>query len=167
MNVLQVAYRNMHFFGAYARIGLRWMLAVVFLFSALPKLQSPQLFLARVYEYELLGPDVGAAVAMAVPFVELALSGFLFAGLFTESALLLSTMVFSTFLAAEGSAAWRGLEISCGCFSVDPAQEGAVSYSSLIRTAVLLLLAFCLFFLELYSNNGDQSGNTTTAGTCS
>jgi uncharacterized membrane protein YphA (DoxX/SURF4 family) len=135
--------------GTHAQSLLRWAVGIVLILSALPKLQAPQLFLAKIFEYELLGPTSGTILAMVIPFLELVLAACLLGGIYIESALFLAVLLFGAFLTAESSAVWRGLEISCGCFSLDVSQQAKVSYLSLARTSTLLVLALALFVLQL------------------
>lgn len=136
-------------FSAHAQSLLRWAVGIILIMSALPKLQSPQLFLTKIFEYELLGPNMGTILAMVIPFLEIILAACLLGGICVESALFLAVLLFGAFLTAESSAVWRGLEISCGCFSLDVSQQAKVSYVSLARTACLLLLVSALFVLRL------------------
>jgi putative oxidoreductase len=135
--------------GTHAQSLLRWAVGIVLILSALPKLQAPQLFLAKIFEYELLGPTSGTILAMVIPLLELVLAACLLGGVYIEGALFLAVLLFGAFLTAESSAVWRGLEISCGCFSLDVSQQAKVSYVSLARTACLLLLVSALFALRL------------------
>ncbi len=93
----------------------------------------PYEFLGSVYGYELVGPKMGVLVAMVLPWVEL------LAGVFVGGALLASVGMGVLFTFVLGSALYRHLDISCGCFSNPGA--GKISYLTLIRAIVITLVS--------------------------
>lgn len=118
---------------------MRLGLGCVFLWSSLPKLRQPYDFLSNVYEYELVGRNLGLAVTMVFPWMELVLGICLLGGILVTGALLGATVLTAIFTFAQASAMYRRLEISCGCFS----QTGTdiVSYATLMRSTVLVAAA--------------------------
>jgi hypothetical protein len=113
------------------------VLGVILLASALPKIFHPYHFLGNVYEYELVGPRLGTAVAIVLPWLELILGVCLVGGICLGGALLTASGLMAVFMFAQASAIHRRLAISCGCFGAGE----AVGYGSMIRTALLLLTA--------------------------
>jgi uncharacterized membrane protein YphA (DoxX/SURF4 family) len=117
----------------------RLALGCVFIASGIAKLRQPYDFLAGVYNYELVGPGLGVAVAMVLPWLELFVGICLVGGIFITGALLASIAMCAMFSIALVSALWQGLEISCAC--LDPTDPTVISYGTAARAILLLLLA--------------------------
>jgi len=103
---------------------LRVGLGLLFLWVSLPKLTQPFDFLASVYDYELVGPQLGVAIAFALPWIELILGTCLVLGLMDRGALVLSIFLFGIFLLARWMAFSQNLPIPCGCC---PRQHNIIS----------------------------------------
>ncbi len=127
---------------------VRLGIGCLFLWSGLPKIRQPYDFLSSVYNYELVGPNLGVLVAVILPWAELLVGVCLVGGIFVGGALLVSIAMAAMFAFALGSAVYRGLDISCGCFSTS--NRESISYATLIRACVILLLsilAYCSLVL--------------------
>jgi hypothetical protein len=81
--------------------------------------------------------------AMALPWLELFVGVCLIGGIFVSGALLASIGMGVIFTFVLASALYRGLEISCGCFNTSDA--GSISYFTLIRSCVILLLSLTAY----------------------
>jgi len=117
------------------RLGLGFM----FIMSSVPKIRQPYSFLGSIYAYELVGPKLGVLVAMVLPWVELFTGVCLVGGVFVGGPLLASMGMGVLFTFVLGSALYRHLDISCGCFSNPGA--GKISYLTLIRAIVITLVS--------------------------
>ncbi len=126
------------------RIGLGCM----FLWSSLPKIRQPYDFLSDVYNYELVGPKLGLLVAMTLPWMELLVGICLIGGVFVGGALLASAGMGAMFTFVIASALYRGLEISCGCFSTSSADQ--VSYLTLVRAAIILVTSLAAYLAVVF-----------------
>jgi uncharacterized membrane protein YphA (DoxX/SURF4 family) len=126
---------------AVTRLGL----GCVFLWSSLPKIRQPYDFLSGVYEYELVGPTVGIAVAMVVPWMELVLGIALVGGVFAGGALLGSAILLGVFVACHASVLYRGLAIGCACFG--GTGQSPIDYGTLVRTGLLALTSGVAYLL--------------------
>lgn len=127
--------RFMPGFALVVRLGLGCM----FLYSSLPKIRQPYDFLSSVYNYELVGPKLGMLTAMVLPWVELLVGICLIGGIFVSGALLVSIGMCAMFSFVIASALYRGLNISCGCFSASSAEQ--IGYTTLIRALVIMLIS--------------------------
>ncbi len=125
----------------------RVTLGCMFLWSALPKIRQPYDFLSSVYSYELIGPKLGLLVAMMLPWLELLVGVCLVGGIFVSGALLASAGMAAMFAFVLGSALYRGLDISCGCFSTS---TDKVSYITLIRAVVILLASLGTYAATIF-----------------
>ena len=122
---------------------MRLGVGCLFLCSSLPKIRQPYDFLSSVYNYELVGPKLGVLVAMTLPWAELLVGICLVGGIFVSGALLVSMGMAAMFTFVLASALYRGLDISCGCFSASGG--GIISYSTLIRACAILLASITAY----------------------
>ena len=120
---------------------VRLGLGCMFIYSSLPKRRQPYDFLAGVYRYELVGPKLGLLIAMVLPWIELMVGVCLLGGIFVGGALLVSIVMGAMFTFVVGSAMYRGLEISCGCFSA----AGSIGYATLIRACAITLAGIAAY----------------------
>lgn len=122
---------------------VRLVVGCMFVVSSLPKIRQPYDFLSSVYSYELVGPKLGVFVAMVLPWAELLVGLCLIGGIFVGGALLVSVAMGAMFVYVVGSALWRGLEISCGCFG--PSDASVIGYATLVRAAAIAVFSFCAY----------------------
>ncbi len=126
--------------GLYVRI----FLATVFLMSGLTKLAVPGQFVKDVHNYRMIPGPIATAFAWILPFVEVGLAGFLFAGFQIRWAAAVAVAVLIIFMIAVGIAMARGLNLTCSCFGLLYREK--VGWATQARDAVLLLLAFIIAF---------------------
>lgn len=129
-------------------VAARIALGCMFLWSSLPKIRQPYDFLSAVYSYELVGPKLGMLVAMTLPWLELLAGICLIGGVFVSGALLVSAGLGAMFAFVVGSALYRGLDISCGCFSSSAGDQ--ISYMTLIRAIGILFLSGLSYLAVLF-----------------
>ena len=141
---------------------VRLGLGCLFLYSSLPKIRQPYDFLSSVYNYELVGPKLGVLVAMTLPWAELLAGVCLVGGIFVSGALLVSIGMAAMFAFVLASALYRGLEISCGCFSASGA--GVIGYSTLIRACAILLASIAAYIGLVALRPPNLSHEKTSAG---
>ena len=129
----------------YTVLVTRVFIGLLFIFSSLDKIVDPSAFARSVANYGLLPPSFPAIIATILPWVEL-LCGFavLFGVFLRGSSLLLSAMVV-IFTLAVMSALLRGLDISCGCFTQDPATEH-IGWTKVVQNSALFALTLFLYF---------------------
>lgn len=102
---------------------LRLGLGGLFLWSAYDKILHPHDFATMVAAYQLVPDRLVTLVATLLPFVEAVCGLTLLVGFLTESSALVLGLLSGGFALAVASAAARGLDIECGCFSTS--QGGA------------------------------------------
>lgn len=121
----------------------RLVLGCIFIYSSLPKIRQPYDFLSNVYNFELVGPKLGVLTAMVLPWAELLVGVCLVGGIFVSGALLVSIGMGAMFSFFIASALYRGLNISCGCFSSSSTEQ--IGYMTLIRACVIMLLSIAAY----------------------
>ncbi len=121
---------------------VRLVIAAVWIWAALPKLERPAGSAAAVRAFQLFPEWLVRAVGYGLPFLGAGLALLLTAGLATRLAATLSAVVIATFAVGVASAAARGLEIRCGFLDVGgtlPLGQPAPYVTEIVRDDTLLL----------------------------
>ncbi|GAC1303857.1 MAG: hypothetical protein NVS2B3_06540 [Vulcanimicrobiaceae bacterium] len=102
---------------AYLIFALRLALGGVLVVAGILKAHDgPALSATFVAGYRIVPAALVAPLAIALPYVEILLGGYLAAGLFTRVAASLASAQFALFAAAVGSLVVRHISADCGCF---------------------------------------------------
>jgi len=116
-----------------------WLVGAVFAAAAVPKILQPGEFAVAIYRYQLLPHATINGLAIFLPWLEICCAAALFfLPRWRRGALLLVLLMLLVFTTAIGLNLYRGLDIACGCFSVNAA-KGHLGWLSLARNAALLL----------------------------
>ena len=107
----------------------RVALGVVFIAASLDKVAYPDRFAAAIANYHLVPQGAINLMAITLPWVELLCGALLVLGLWHRAGLLLVLVMLGVFITAIGIALNRGLDISCGCFTTDPAAHGMTRWT--------------------------------------
>ena len=127
---------------------IRLLLGFLFLYSALDKILDPAKFAEVIYNYRLLPVELLNICAMIVPWVEITIGITLLLGVWvTASALLLSGLTI-VFIGLLLSAIVRGLNIECGCFSLD-AEGSLVSWKRIFEDILILIGGIFLIWYQI------------------
>ena len=124
---------------------LRMGLGGLLVWAGLAKIHNPYDFLGTVYNYELVGPQMGLVIATMLPWLELCAGASLVLKIAPRGGALLAAGLFAVFAVAQALASGDGLTISCGCGVGSPAGEVtgsgklAVSLGLLCASAVVLV----------------------------
>lgn len=126
----------------------REYLAVVFLLACWHKLLDPGAFALDIATYQILPLAFVNAMAIVLPWLELAAGLMLLAGLRTRAAAVLVSGMMLMFTIAITISVARGLDMSCGCFASQGAAEDPISWRTILRDAGWLLLALYVLFFD-------------------
>ena len=118
---------------------LRLAIGAIFLAAGALKIGHAIEFAQEIAAFGIVPRALVAPMALALPFLEVLLGGYLVLGLFTRAAAWVATGLFALFDAAIASAVIRGLHLSCGCFG--PNDKTTTSWAEVARDAVLIVLA--------------------------
>ncbi len=129
------------------------ILAVVFAAAALPKIANPADFALAIYRYQLPGAGLINPLAILLPWVELAVAGAILIPRLRPGASLLLLLMLAGFTAGIVSALHRGLDIACGCFTVNPEAKHA-GLLSIVRNILLLACAAWLAIRSMSRKSG-------------
>lgn len=119
--------------------GIRWILVVIFICAAIPKILDPAQFAQNIANYALVPPILINALALILPWLELIIAILLICRLWPWTSFFILNALLLIFLAALASAYFRGLDIDCGCFST----------SSTMTLSMHWYLARDMFFVTL------------------
>lgn len=117
-------------------------MAYFFLRSAIPKLNYPLIFADAVEAYRVLPPVVVPSVVVFVPWLEVVVALSLVSGLLIRGATILAGLLATGFALLVTSALWRGLDISCGCFTTDISR---IHWNHVVFDLVLLALSILTY----------------------
>lgn len=118
----------------------RLLLGAVFFAAGAAKLLHPHAFAAIVSNYQILPDYLINTAAVILPWLETILGLLILCGFWLPGALSLADLLLLAFLAALASAAARGIDIDCGCFSVKPTASPNFTWY-LSRDLLFLVLA--------------------------
>lgn len=118
---------------------LRVAIGLVFVVAGIAKIGHATEFAAQIAGFRLLPQPVIAPLALALPFLEVLLGGYLVVGLFTRASAWTAALLFALFDAAIASAVVRGMTVSCGCFG--PNDTTVTTWPEVARDAVLVVIA--------------------------
>jgi len=122
----------------------RIVLGAVFMYASFDKLANAQAFADVISNYKMLPVQLVNPLAIFLPWVELITGLFLITGKWVKGSLLIYTTLLVIFIIALAQALIRGLDISCGCFSVKPSSTSEV-WLRLVEDIVLLFVSVNLY----------------------
>jgi uncharacterized membrane protein YphA (DoxX/SURF4 family) len=126
---------------AWLAVPIRWYLGALFIGACLHKIAKPSSFALDIATYDILPLVAVNLVAIVLPWIELIAGGMLIAGWRVRAASLLVAIMMLVFLAALCIALARGMDMSCGCFASQGAEEDPISRLTVLRDLVWLSLA--------------------------
>lgn len=103
----------------YLQIALRVILGIIFIYASAGKLFRAEDFAKAILRYEFLPIYFVNIMAIVMPWVEFITGILLILGIYKKASSMLASISLVVFLIALTSAFARGLDISCGCFSLE------------------------------------------------
>ncbi|ETR74111.1 MAG: Methylamine utilization protein mauE [Candidatus Magnetoglobus multicellularis str. Araruama] len=135
----------------YIHFIIRTGLGLVLIWASIDKIISPAQFAEMVYHYKILPNVLVHPIAIYLPWLELITGIFLIIGFWERACLIIFNLLMFVFMLALISALFRGLDIHCGCFTVDPNAEKEL-VMSLIRDIILLIAGMWCFVITIRKN---------------
>ena len=126
----------------------RILIGVVFIYTGLIHIADPSGFIETVAAYRILPSWSVNVFALMLPWVELLAGLAVATGIGLSGGALAAAGMLVAFLIALSLSLYRGLDISCGCFSTSPEAE-QISWIYLARDIALLLVAVFIFLSPL------------------
>ena len=129
----------------------RLYLAYIFIYASIHKIIHPDSFAVDVATYQILPHSLVNLFAVTLPYVEIGAGLMLLFGFKTRQGALLVCLMMLMFLVALIIALAKGLHMSCGCFASQGVEEDPISFRTVLRDLVWLLLsAYVLVFDKLF-----------------
>ncbi len=128
------------------RFLLRLFFGFILIYASLDKLLHPVQFALAVENYRLISSAASRWVAIWLPYLELLTGLLLMSGFWEEAAGLTTTLLMGIFFIAIFQAYLRGLDISCGCFSVDG--DANLGVGKVLENLALLIGSIILVVLQ-------------------
>jgi uncharacterized membrane protein YphA (DoxX/SURF4 family) len=126
---------------------LRLFLGAVFLWASLDKIYNPDAFAEIIENYHILPSGLVNLTALLLPWVEAVCGLLLISGFFVDGAALTINIMLVVFMFALLFSLYRGLDITCGCFSTTlHSPKSNLIYWYLFRDAVFLGIGIWILF---------------------
>ena len=126
-------------------LGIRLVLGFVFIYASVDKIAHPAEFAQSIYNYRMMPHATINLMAILMPWLELICGVLLAIGVLWRGSALLIGFMLLVFIIAISTALLRGLDISCGCFSVEGGHGVAVDL--LVRDVLMFIGAGIVLFL--------------------
>ena len=126
-------------------LATRLLTGVIFLFASVEKAADPAAFALLIDNYKILPHDASLIVASSLPWVELVCGLAVILGLGMRGAALVLGSLTAAFTVAVVVGLLRGLDISCGCFTLDPTVSHLGWQKVAENVGLCALFAFLVF----------------------
>jgi uncharacterized membrane protein YphA (DoxX/SURF4 family) len=127
-------------------LAARMILGGAFVAASIDKIADPAAFAASIGYYKLVSPTPALVIATVLPWMELLCGLGLLFGIAIRPNALLALLMLLIFTAGIASALARGLDISCGCFTQDPA-AGKIGWTKLLENGSLIFMAVLVYIV--------------------
>lgn len=131
----------------YLSLLTRLFLGTLFVISSIDKVADPGAFADSINNYKLFPPILTTSLATVLGWLELLCGVSLLFGILSRGSSFLVSLMLAVFTLAVFSALVRGLDISCGCFTQDPAAD-KIGWTKIVQNLSLLGLGLFLFFSD-------------------
>lgn len=123
----------------------RVFLGGLFVVASLDKITNTHAFIVSILNYKVIGITLATLTATILPWLELLCGLGLILGLYPRGSALLLTAMLLAFTLLVASALFRGLDISCGCFTQDPNAD-KIGYRKILENCGMMLVGIYLMF---------------------
>ena len=132
----------------YLQIALRLIVGGVFIYSSIGKLFSPDEFAKIIYNYDILPLFLVNILAIALPYVLFLAGVLLIFGVYKKGNSAIFIGLIFVFLIALIQAYVRGLDINCGCFSLDTTSSNNDILMRIFQDVLLLIPVLIIFIFS-------------------
>lgn len=128
----------------YFAIAVRVVLGALFMYASFDKMANPEAFANIIDNYHLLPYQLVNPLAIFLPWLEFITGLLLIIDKWVKGSLLIYSALLVIFIVALSQALIRGLDISCGCFSVNPSSTSEV-WLRIVADIVMLFFSVMLY----------------------
>ena len=133
---------------AWLAVPVRCYLGVLFVGACLHKIAVPASFALDIATYDILPLAAINLVAIGLPWIELIAGVMLIVGWRARGSSLVIAGMMVVFIVALCIALARGLDMSCGCFASQGAEDDPISRITVLRDLVWLGLSVFVFTFD-------------------
>lgn len=133
-------------------IGLRTILGAIFIWASWDKILSPRDFAQIISNYQLVPDALVPAAAVLLPWTEAVCGLCLITGIGTGGAALIVNTLLMVFIGALSLNLYRGLDVNCGCFSVQASAPGSTPLE-IARDAAILAVGLVVLIGDIRGRN--------------
>ena len=132
---------------------IRVLLGLVFVWASWDKIFNPQAFAGIIENYKILPDILIWPVAVILPWLEIISGALLISGYMVRGSAFIINVLTLTFIIALTCNLYRGIDITCGCFSL--LARSSNTYMLLIRDIVILITGIWVLFFHVNRNSGE------------
>ncbi len=143
----------------YFQLLLRLVIGGLFVYASFSKIFNQQEFAKAIYNYKLLPGELVNILAIVLPYVEFFAGIFLIFGIFKKGSSFLIGAMLIVFIIALTRAYILGLDISCGCFSLETVSEKSDISQRIIEDILMLIGCILIYFKsdkKILTTNNNQ-----------
>ena len=137
----------------------RFILGIVFIYASYEKILDPIGFSKNIHNYHVTPIFIENIIALVLPWAELIIGIFLIFGLFLEGTISITISMLVFFILLLSQAVYRGIDVHCGCFSIDANDESTNFQFELIKRIIediiFLGMAYVIKFNNKFMNQDD------------
>ncbi len=141
----------------YLQIILRLIIGGLFIYASYDKLFNPAEFADIVKGYQILPLGLVNIFGIVLPYVEFIAGTFLVFGVFKKGSALTISVLLIVFLLALIRAQILGLDINCGCFSLETNGEKSNIPMRILEDILMLAGSLIIYF---FSDSRKKAGTT-------
>jgi uncharacterized membrane protein YphA (DoxX/SURF4 family) len=123
----------------------RLVIGTIFVSASIEKAADPASFAVMIENYKILSPAASMFVASTLPWVELVCGVAVILGVAVRGSALVIGLLTVGFTSAVVAGILRGLDISCGCFTLDP-EVGKIGWRKVAENTGIVVLSVFLVY---------------------
>lgn len=130
----------------YLQIALRLIIGGIFVYASIDKISNPGDFAKAVKNYDMLPLNLVNFMAIVIPMVELVAGLMLIFGIYVKGSAASISILLVVFLIGLTQALIRGLDINCGCFSLDTTSSKSDIVIRIVQDIFMLIGSLVITF---------------------
>ncbi|MFW5944887.1 MAG: MauE/DoxX family redox-associated membrane protein [Bacteroidota bacterium] len=130
-----------------AKFILRLIMGGIFLYAAWDKMAHTDQFAEVIMNYEILPNKYINLAAIWLAALEVLIGLMIVLGIWVRANAFLMSVLMLIFIAGIASALYRGIDLTCGCFSTTPDEQGR-SWISLWQEVLILAGSLALWIVH-------------------
>lgn len=129
----------------YFLFALRLIIGGIFVFASIDKLMNQEGFSRAIYNYKFF-PDIFINIsAIIIPYIELFSGLLLILGIFKRGSSFIIMSLLIVFIISLTQAYFKGLDINCGCFSLETVGQKSDILLRIIEDIIFLIITILIF----------------------